>query len=340
MTFIDTATIHVAAGNGGKGHISFRREKFVPLGGPDGGNGGNGGNVILTANRQLGTLLDFTYRRKYKAEDGADGSRSRCTGKSGSDIVLKVPCGTVVRDAQTGEILADLSQDGQQCVVAMGGRGGRGNSEFATAVNQAPRYAEPGTPGEERGLTLELKLLADVGLVGFPNVGKSTLISVISAARPKIADYHFTTLVPNLGVVGLGEGRSFTVADIPGLIEGAHQGKGLGHQFLRHIERTSVLVYLVDALSDDVETDLTVLRNELALYSPQMELKPSIVVVSRADMLTEMQRQELEQKEIIVRRKARFISAVTREGIKDLLEELWEYVLAERISNDEMKAGL
>ncbi len=330
--FVDTATITVAAGNGGKGHISFRREKFVPQGGPDGGNGGDGGDVVVIADRQLGTLLDFTYKRSYKAAHGAEGGRSRCTGKSGSNVTIRVPCGTVIRNHDTGEQIADMRTDGERIVLARGGRGGRGNSEFATSVNQAPRYAEPGTPGEELTVDLELKLLADVGLVGFPNVGKSTFISVISAARPKIADYPFTTLVPNLGMVRLGEGRSFTVADIPGLIEGAHQGRGLGHQFLRHVERTAVLVFMIDAGSPNPEHDLSTLRNELRQYAEGMLDKPSLVVLSRVDVLQPNELQELEQSSFVRSHGARLISSVTGRGVHELLEELWQPVLAERIT--------
>jgi GTP-binding protein len=332
MTFVDTASISVAAGNGGKGHISFRREKFVPKGGPDGGNGGNGGNVVLLADRQLGTLLDFTYKRSYKAPDGAEGGTSRCTGKSGADVIIKVPCGTVVRNRETGEQVVDMATDGQRFVLAQGGKGGRGNSEFTTSVNQVPRYAEPGTPGEEMVAELELKLLADVGLVGFPNVGKSTLISAVSAAKPKIADYHFTTLTPNLGMVRLGEGRSYTIADIPGLIEGAHEGRGLGHQFLRHVERTAVLVFMIDALSADPEADLAVLRRELEAYGAGMLDKPFVVVVSRCDMLAPEDQQALEQSAFTQRHAARLISALTGLGVRELTEDLWSPVLNERIT--------
>ncbi|HEX9006044.1 MAG TPA: GTPase ObgE, partial [Bacteroidota bacterium] len=238
MKFVDVARIHVKAGDGGAGCVSFRREKYIPKGGPDGGDGGRGGSVIIKANRHLTTLLDFQYKREYKAQRGVHGLGSRKTGRSGEDIVLQVPVGTVIRNAETGEVVADLLHDGDEIVPAHGGRGGRGNAAFATSTDQAPRRYEVGAEGEEAELELELKLLADAGLVGFPNAGKSTLISVISAARPKIADYPFTTLVPNLGIVRVGEGAAFVVADIPGLIEGAHSGKGLGIQFLRHIERT------------------------------------------------------------------------------------------------------
>ncbi len=336
MNFIDTASIYVKAGDGGKGHVSFRREKFVPKGGPDGGNGGAGGNVILVADRQLGTLLDFTYKRRYVAPNGNPGGKSRCTGKDGADVTIRVPCGTVVRNKATGEQVIDMEEDGQTFVIARAGRGGRGNSEFATSVNQAPRHAEPGTPGEEYDLELELKLLADVGLVGFPNAGKSTLISSVSAAKPKIADYPFTTLVPNLGLVRAGEFRSFTVADIPGLIEGAHQGKGLGIQFLRHIERTAVLLYLIDCQSDDHERDLETLKSELSGYDAAMLRKNSMVCLSKTDVLTEEQRHELEQLPFVKRHRARCISAVTGDGIPELIEVLWAHVERHRAAKDDL----
>lgn len=341
MNFIDTATIHVKAGDGGNGHISFRREKYVPKGGPDGGNGGNGGNVVAVADPQLGTLLDFTYKRHYKAKAGNPGGKNRRTGRSGDDVTIRVPCGTVIRDKDTGEQLADLERAGQEVVLAKGGFGGRGNSEFATSVNQAPRHAEPGTPGEELTLELELKLLADVGLVGFPNAGKSTLISVLSAARPKIADYPFTTLVPNLGLVRAGEWRSYTIADIPGLIEGASEGKGLGHQFLRHVERTAILLFLVDSQSPDPEADLATLRRELERYNPAMLDKPSMVCLTKVDVLTDEEREGLEQAEVTKRQQSRLISAVSGEGIEDLKQSLWPYVehmRAERAAEDEAQA--
>lgn len=333
MNFIDVATIHIKSGDGGNGIVSFRREKYVPLGGPDGGNGGKGGNVVIKADRQLGTLLDFTYKRHYEAKNGQHGGSSNCTGKSGDDIVIRVPAGTVVRNKATGEQLVDLEEDGATFIVAVGGRGGKGNNEFTTATNQAPRNAEPGKPGEEMDLELELKLLADVGLVGFPNVGKSTLISSISAAKPKIADYHFTTLVPNLGMVRVGEGRSYTVADIPGLIEGAHEGKGLGIQFLRHIERTSVLVFLIDAQSEDPSGDLATLRRELKAYDPSLAKKEFLICMSRSDVLTPEERKNLAKRAIVKNKGARIISAVSREGIQELVEELWGYVERARSQN-------
>ena len=246
MKFIDIANIEVKSGNGGKGHISFRREKFVAKGGPDGGNGGKGGDLIIKGDNHLSTLLDFKYSKVYEAENGVDGGKNLCTGRNGKDRIIKVPVGTLVKNTETGEVIADIIEAGQMEIIAKGGSGGKGNAEFKNSINQAPRYAQPGIPGVEMKITLELKLLADVGLVGFPNVGKSTLISVVSAAKPKIADYHFTTLVPNLGVVKIAESKSFVIADIPGLIEGASDGKGLGHQFLRHVERTKLLVFIND----------------------------------------------------------------------------------------------
>ncbi len=252
MKFIDYAKIYVKAGDGGRGCISFRREKHVPRGGPNGGDGGRGGNIIFRAAKELNTLLDLRYQREYRAERGEHGKGSNRHGRDGIDMVIPVPVGTLIKDAESGEIIADLDHDGAEVVAAHSGRGGLGNSNFATPTRQAPRYAQPGEPGEEKWLVLELKLLADVGLVGLPNAGKSTLISVISAARPKIADYPFTTLVPNLGVVKMEDLGSFVVADIPGIIEGAHTGTGLGFQFLRHIERTAILLHLVD-ISDTVD---------------------------------------------------------------------------------------
>jgi GTP-binding protein len=319
--FIDTAEISVRAGNGGKGSISFRREKYVPKGGPNGGDGGDGGDVIFEASSQLSTLMDFRYKREYAAENGQPGGGGNKTGRNGAPVVLKVPVGTIIRDAQTNEILADLERDGERAIVARHGIGGRGNATFATSTNQAPRFAEPGRPGEERRVTLELKLLADVGLVGFPNAGKSTLISRISAAKPKIADYPFTTLVPNLGIVAIGTGRSFVVADIPGLIEGASEGKGLGHQFLRHVERSGVLCFLVDGLSDDPEADYVTLRNELETFRPEMLRKRRVVCVTKADAIDEERRAALSSMrfdgiEPLV------ISSVSGEGIDELLRRL------------------
>lgn len=323
MKFIDSATIHVKAGDGGVGCVSFRREKFIPKGGPNGGNGGRGGDVIIRANRQLNTLLDFRYKTKYQAPRGEHGLGYDKTGKSGEHIVLEVPTGTLIRDLGTGEIFGDLLDDGQQLVIAKGGRGGRGNGEFATSTNQAPRQFEQGAPGEERDIELELKLLADVGLVGYPNAGKSTLISVISSAKPKIADYPFTTLVPNLGIVRIDAGKSFVVADIPGLIEGAHIGKGLGIQFLRHIERTKVLVFLIEATSEDPRADYRVLLNELKLFNKDLPKKPKIIALTKIDILDEKTFKPL--KKISFSKVPTFpISSVSSVGIKKLVAEMWK----------------
>ncbi|NQW30763.1 MAG: GTPase ObgE [Ignavibacteria bacterium] len=334
MNFIDSTWITVKSGDGGKGHVSFRREKFVPNGGPDGGNGGRGGTIIVKADRQLGTLLDFTYKRNYKAKNGDPGGKNNCTGKSAPDVYIRVPCGTVIRNRETGEQLADLDKDGIEVILAEGGRGGRGNQEFVTATNQVPRNFEPGRPGAELELELELKLLADVGLVGFPNAGKSTLISSISAAKPKIADYPFTTLIPNLGLVRLGEHRSYTVADIPGLIEGAHQGKGLGHQFLRHIERTAVLVFLIDCSSENPDQDLKVLRNELKQHEKTLLKKEYVVCMTKIDVLSADQIKDLQKSKFVKKHKARLISAVSGVGMAELAERMWEPVVQARLSHD------
>ena len=322
MKFVDLVQIQVRAGDGGSGIISFRREKFIPKGGPDGGSGGRGGSVILRANRHMTTLLDFQYRHKYTAAEGAHGEGAQRTGRSGEDIYIEVPEGTLARDTATQEIVADLLKHGDEFVVARGGRGGRGNCEFATSVDQAPRRYEQGEPGEERELELELKLLADVGLVGLPNAGKSTLISVISAARPKIADYPFTTLVPNLGIVRVDEGKSFVVADIPGLIAGAHQGKGLGLQFLRHIERTRVLVYLLDATRASLKEDLEILTNELGKYDATLLKRKSVVVITKIDAMDD-ETLGLLKKEAFGRKKVTAISAVAGTGVRGLVEALW-----------------
>jgi GTP-binding protein len=286
MKFIDYTKIYVKAGDGGRGCVSFRREKYVPKGGPDGGDGGRGGHVIFRATKELNTLLDFRYKKEYRAEKGQHGMGKKMHGRDGSDLIIRVPVGTLIKDAGTEEVLADLDGEGTEKVIAKAGRGGLGNSHFATPTRQVPRFAQPGEEGEERSLILELKLLADVGLIGLPNAGKSTLISVISSARPKIADYPFTTLVPNLGVVKFGEYKSFVVADIPGLIEGAHRGVGLGFQFLRHVERTSMLLHLVD-ISDNEEGDpVSILRKinrELELYSPVLVEKKQVVAGTKLD---------------------------------------------------------
>ena len=321
--FVDEVRITVKAGRGGDGICSFRREMFVPRGGPDGGDGGNGGDVVFVASHRLTTLLDLRYQKHYEAEDGRHGGGSNCTGRTGKDVIVTLPVGTVVYDDTTGEVLADLVADGETAVIAHGGRGGRGNSHFATSTNRVPTRFEHGTEGEERQLRLELKLLADVGLVGFPNAGKSTLIAAISAARPKIADYPFTTLVPNLGVVRWGSDRSFVVADIPGLIEGAHEGKGLGFQFLRHIERTAFLLHLIDVSEwapDEPVVSFDIMRQELAAYDDTLSNRPFAVVATKVDISGKSDR--LKQLQTYCRRrkyKCFPVSAATREGLDELV---------------------
>ncbi len=330
MKFVDEVRIRVKAGDGGDGAIAWRREKFIPRGGPAGGDGGNGGDVVLAVDPQLATLLDYRFVREHKARSGQHGMGSDCNGADGETLVLRVPPGTVVKDAVSGEHIADLSEPGQRLVVAKGGKGGLGNMNFASSTNQAPRYAEPGTDGAERELQLELKLLADVGIVGYPNAGKSTLISRISRARPKIADYPFTTLVPNLGVVHWRGERSFVVADVPGLIEGAHDGAGLGHQFLRHLERCRVLVHLVDGAAPGegrgAKADFDAINAELKLYSPELAQKPQIVAVNKVDV-PEARKAAAELKRALAKRKrgpreVHLLSAVTGEGLPELLDEV------------------
>ncbi len=329
MKFIDTARIQIRSGNGGAGHVSFRREKKVPKGGPDGGNGGRGGDVIIATDPHMNTLLDFRYLRHYSAEDGEPGGKKRCTGRDGKDIIIKVPCGTLIRNSETDELIADLTDRGETFIVAKGGKGGWGNAEYTTPTNQTPRYAAPGLPGEEFEIELELKLIADVGIVGLPNVGKSTLISVISSAKPKIADYEFTTLVPNLGMVRYEDRKSFTVADIPGLIEGASDGKGLGHQFLRHVERTRVLLFMLDAASADPKADYKILKNELKKYNPEMLKKERMICFSRSDIVDEKTQAKLqkmkfgEPKTPIV-----MISSVMHLNTEILVNMLWERLSA------------
>ncbi|MEE4312045.1 MAG: GTPase ObgE [candidate division KSB1 bacterium] len=321
--FIDYAKITVRAGNGGNGCLSFRREKFVPKGGPDGGDGGDGGNVVCKASRHLQTLLDFRYRREYKAKNGRHGQGANKFGKRGEDLVIELPMGTVIKDDITGELIGDLVDDQQTIVVARGGKGGRGNARFATSTNQAPREFEVGSKGEFRTIQLELKLLADVGLVGLPNAGKSTMLSVISAARPKIADYPFTTLQPNLGIVKYRDHTSFVVADIPGLIEGAHQGKGLGIQFIRHIERTRIIAYLIDSQSDDIMGDHKILREELGKYNENLLKKASCVFLTKIDTISSEELGKMTSK-IPGSIKWVAISSVTGEGIDAAVSVLWE----------------
>ena len=324
-TFVDTAKITVKAGKGGNGAVAFHREKYVAAGGPDGGDGGRGGNVILVADNHMTTLMDFRYRRKYAAENGSDGAGARCSGKDGADLTIKVPTGTVVRDFETREIIRDMS-DGQPFVLARGGRGGWGNQHFATPTRQVPRFAKPGLPGETKEVILELKLLADVGLVGFPNVGKSTLLSVVSKAHPKIANYHFTTLMPNLGVVWVEEGTSFVMADIPGIIEGASEGAGLGHDFLRHIDRCRLLVHLVDVSGSegrDPIADFDAICEELKQYSPELANRPMIVAANKCDLCYD--REQVEQFKSYVEAKGYpcfEISAAAHQGVKELVWEI------------------
>ena len=332
--FVDEVRIFVKAGRGGDGACSFRREKYVPHGGPDGGDGGNGGNVVVVASRRLTTLLDLRYQQHYQAKPGGPGAGSNRHGRTAPDVIIPVPIGTVIADDSTGEVLADLTAEGRSHIVARGGRGGRGNAQFATSTNRVPTHTESGTAGEERWLRLELKLLADVGLVGLPNAGKSTLIGAISSARPKIADYPFTTLTPNLGVVRWGEDSSFVVADIPGLIAGAHEGKGLGVQFLRHIERTSFLLHLVDisewALEDPV-VSFEAMRTELAAYGHDLTARPFAVVGTKLDISGNQVRVDQLRTYCKGRRLRLFlISAVTRQGLDELITFLGKRVDALR----------
>jgi GTP-binding protein len=328
--FIDRVVVRVKAGTGGSGASSFRREKFVPMGGPDGGDGGRGGDVTVRGDRNLTTLLDYTYRDSWAAERGEHGMGSNKTGRSGNGVVLPVPPGTIVRDHDTGEIIAEVLEDGQEFVVARGGRGGWGNTAFATATHQAPREWEPGREGQARTLELELKLIADVGLVGKPNAGKSTLLSVISRARPKIADYPFTTLSPNLGVAQLSDHRTFVVADIPGIIEGASEGKGLGLQFLRHIERTRILAFLIPIDADDWQQEYDQLRREIAAYSSELAGKPHCVVFSKMDLLGEDFIPPIEAPGSFG---SFIVSAPARTGLDALLSGWWSALL--RIRADE-----
>lgn len=322
--FIDRVIVRVRAGTGGSGATSFRREKFVPMGGPDGGDGGRGGDVIVRGDRNLSTLLDYTYRDTWEAERGEHGQGSNRTGRSGNDVVLPVPPGTIIRDHDSGEFVAEVMDDGQEVIVAKGGRGGKGNAAFASATHQAPREWEPGREGVVRTLELELKLIADVGLVGQPNAGKSTLLSVISKATPKIADYPFTTLSPNLGVVQLSDHRTFVVADIPGIIEGASAGKGLGLQFLRHIERTRILAFLIPIDAMDWQQDLDQLRHEVSVYSPELAAKPYCVVFTKLDLLGEHYVPSIEARDAFG---TWAVSAAARQGLEPLLAGWWTELL-------------
>lgn len=334
MNFLDYIRVYVKSGDGGNGMVSFHREKYVPKGGPDGGDGGWGGDVVAIADPHLNTLLHFHYKRHYKAGDGSQGVTNRRTGRRGKDVILRVPPGTVIRDVETGNIIAELIQAGQRAVLLPGGKGGRGNAAFATPSNRTPRYAEPGMPGQERWIELELKLLADVGLVGFPNAGKSTLIATISAAKPKIADYPFTTLIPNLGMVRLDDERSFVVADIPGLIEGASKGKGLGTEFLRHIERTRVLVFLLDPNMMSPLDAYGILERELGSHNPALLEKRRIICISKADTLDPEQRAYYTSFELPGYGTPLLISAVTRENISTLLDLIWSALGADHLQTN------
>ena len=326
--FVDYVKIHCKSGHGGAGSHHMRREKFVAYGGPDGGDGGRGGHIIVVGNKQMWTLLHLKYRKHIKAGIGEPGGKQRSSGADGEDIYLDVPLGTIAKDAETGEILFEISEDGEEHILAKGGKGGWGNDHFKTSTNQTPRYAQPGEEGFEGWRILELKVLADVGLVGFPSAGKSTLLSVVSAAKPKIAEYHFTTLVPNLGIVGHREQRSFVMADIPGIIEGASEGKGLGLRFLRHIERNSMLLFMVPADSDDHLKEYKVLMNELEKYNPELLDKQRFLCISKADMLDEELMEEIsaELKGI----PHLFFSSVTGYNIPQLKDKIWDIVSGNR----------
>lgn len=325
--FIDHVRIYCRSGNGGAGSVHFRREKHVPKGGPDGGNGGRGGHIILKGNSQLWTLLHLRYKKHVIAENGENGAGQRSSGADGADVILEVPLGTVAKNAETDEVLFEITAHDEERILAQGGRGGLGNENFKTATNQTPRHAQPGEPGQEQLNVLELKLLADVGLVGFPNAGKSTLLSVLSAAKPEIADYPFTTLVPNLGVVSYRDHKSFVMADIPGIIEGAAEGKGLGLRFLRHIERNSILLFLVPADADDVNREYEILLAELQKYNPELLDKKRILAISKSDMLDEEMMTEM--KELLPEGlEAHFISSVAQQGLTELKDEIWKAINA------------
>ncbi|MFN8239223.1 MAG: GTPase ObgE [Bacteroidales bacterium] len=320
--FVDYVKIYCRSGNGGPGSAHFRREKFIPKGGPDGGDGGRGGHIILKGNDQMWTLLHLKYKRHIFAENGESGGAQQSTGASGKDIIVEVPLGTIAKNEETGELLFEITTHGEEKILAKGGRGGLGNTHFKSATNQAPRYAQPGEPGLESAFILELKILADVGLVGFPNAGKSTLLSVVSAAKPKIADYPFTTLVPNLGIVSYREGKSFVMADIPGIIEGAHEGRGLGIRFLRHIERNSILLFLVPADSKNIKQEYEILYNELKMYNPELLDKKKVLAISKADLLDDELTDEIRKDLPDLPRV--FFSSITGQGVQTLKDMLWK----------------
>ncbi|WP_024831674.1 GTPase ObgE [Ruminiclostridium josui] len=345
--FTDSAKIYVKAGNGGNGMVSFHREKYIAAGGPDGGDGGKGGDVIFVVDEGLNTLIDFRYKKNFKAESGHDGGPSNCSGKNGEDLIIKVPRGTMVKDEATGMVLVDLIKPGQTCVIAKGGKGGKGNQHFATPTRQVPNFAKSGDLGEEFNLILELKMIADVGLLGYPNVGKSTILSMVSAAKPKIANYHFTTLVPNLGVVQIEQGKSFVIADIPGLIEGAHEGVGLGHEFLRHVERTKLLIHVVDVSGvegRDAIEDFDTINSELKKYNEVLSTRPQIVAANKMDIPGAEENYKAVKEELEKRGYRVFgISAATNKGLKELmyavsetLKTLPDTILLDETKNEEV----
>lgn len=321
--FVDYIKVFFRSGNGGKGVVHFRRDKFIAKGGPDGGDGGRGGHIILKGNKQLWTLLHLKYRKHIHARNGENGSGSNCTGANGKDIIIEVPLGTVAKDAETQQVLFEITKDGEKQILCKGGRGGLGNAHFATPTNQVPMHAQEGEPGQEGWKILELKILADVGLVGFPNAGKSTLLSVVSAAKPEIANYPFTTLAPNLGIVSYRDDKSFVMADLPGIIEGAHEGKGLGIRFLRHIERNSILLFVIPADSNDIKKEYRILLNELKRYNAEMLHKPRLLVITKCDLIDD-ELEKLLKKELPKDITHVFISAITGKNIPALKDKIWK----------------
>lgn len=320
--FVDYVKIHCTSGNGGSGSTHYRREKYIPLGGPDGGDGGRGGHIILRGNSQLWTLIHLKYHKHAKAGHGAHGTGNYKTGGQGNDHYIEVPVGTIARDAETEEILGEITEDGQEIILVPGGRGGMGNNHFKSSTNRAPQFAQPGEPGQEGWKVLELKVLADVGLVGFPNAGKSTLLSVLSAAKPEIGNYPFTTLRPNLGIVSYRDYRSFVMADIPGIIEGAHEGKGIGLRFLRHIERNSLLLFMIPADSDDIRAEYEILLNELRQFNPELMLKDRLLAITKSDMLDEVMKSQMEPE--LPEIPHLFISSLAQQNLVELKDMIWK----------------
>jgi len=321
--FVDYIKVHAKSGSGGKGSVHLHREKYIDKGGPDGGDGGRGGHVIIRANREMWTLYHLRYKQHFKASEGGAGGKSRSTGKDGKDVYVDVPLGTIIRDGETDEILFEVTENGEEVVLLKGGKGGRGNWHFKSSTNQTPRYSQPGIDGQDGWFRLELKILADVGLVGFPNAGKSTLLAAVTSAKPKIADYAFTTLKPNLGIVQYRGFRSFVMADIPGIIEGAAEGKGLGHRFLRHIERNSTLLFLIPADSDDIQNEYEILLNELRKHNPELIDKQRLLTISKSDMLDQELMDEI-QAALPEDVECLFISSITQQGLVELKDKLWE----------------